>query len=261
MSKYFFIIKGKIFVENKIKKTEIPVPVEKKLEIFLNNEKFVNILCTPIDIEDLIIGFLFSEKIILNFNDIKFIKIEKESLNNNFIRVYVTTTSRIKINEKDKTLTSGFGKGLMFTTEGKKVISKLKISPNFILDLMRSFQDKMNIYKLSGAVHASCIADINDVIVVKEDIGRHNTFDKIAGYCLKTNIDTKDKIIMTTGRISTEMLLKSSRMEIPIVITMKSPTSNTLKVAKDLGITVVGRVKPDKNSFIIFEDSCERIYN
>ena len=239
--------------ENKsLQKIKIYLPEEVKLAVYVNSEKFVNILCSPIDVEDLIIGFLYAENIIDNYNDI-----EKISFDNDKVEVNLNKEFSIP-EEKEKTYTSGFGKGVMFQIDGKKVTSKFKINPESIIKLMNEFIDNMEIYKISGAVHASCLADEDKVLVVKEDIGRHNTIDKIAGYCLKNKISTKNKIIFTTGRISTEMLLKSSKMQIPVVVTMKSPTSNTVKVAKELGITVVGKVK--NNSFVVFTNR-QRLVN
>ncbi len=248
------IIKTKCFkFENgKWKEDEIFLPQEVKLALYLNNKKFVNILCTPVDVEDLIAGFLYAENLIKKFDEVEKIEVSEN-------RIDIILKHEVSIpEEKEKTYTSGFGKGIMFQVEGKKVNSDFKIEPEKIIKLMQEFTEKMQIYKISGAVHASCLADENKVITVKEDIGRHNTFDKIAGECLRKDIPTKDKIIFTTGRISTEMLLKSSKMEVPVVVTMKSPTSNTVKVADELGIAVVGKVKA--NSLVVFANK-DRMIN
>ena len=231
------------FTENKWIEEELTLPNEVELEIFLNDKKFVNILCTAVDLEDLIIGFLFSEGIIEKYEDIKELKIDEKDFKAN-----------VNVNKdflkKELTYTSGFGKGVMFRKDGRIVNSNFKIKPDDIINLMDKFQDSVKIYKISGAVHASALSSDKEIISVKEDIGRHNTFDKIIGECLKKKIDTNNKIIFTTGRISTEMLLKASRLNIPIVVTMKSPTANTVNLAEKLNITVIGRVK--NNSFIVY---------
>jgi len=108
----------------------------------------------------------------------------------------------------------------------------------------------MCLYKTSGGVHGSALADKDKILIVSEDIGRHNTFDKISGEALLKNIDTKDKIILTTGRISSEMLLKASNMGIPIVCTLKVPTENSISMGKKLGITLIGQIK--ERNFVAF---------
>jgi FdhD protein len=110
--------------------------------------------------------------------------------------------------------------------------------------------EKMCLYKTSGGVHGSALADKDKILIVSEDIGRHNTFDKISGEALLKNIDTKDKIILTTGRNSSEMLLKASNMGIPIVCTLKVPTENSISMGKKLGITLIGQIK--ERNFVAF---------
>ncbi len=222
------------FEENKWKSCEILIPNEINLKIFLNDKKF-NILCSPIDIEELIIGFLFAENIISKYSDIEELIIDE----NNFKGI-------VKVNYKSK--------NNEFNEE--KNYSNLKIKPKSIIRIMQEFQKKLKIYKLSGAVHASCLTTNEEIITIKEDIGRHNTFDKIAGECLKNNLKTDDKIIFTTGRISTEIIFKVSKLKIPIIVTMKTPSAKAIELAKKLNITVIGKVKD--NSFVIFANK-ERI--
>ena len=241
------------FSKNKWIEDEIAVPNEVDVKIFLNNKKLVNILCTPVDVEDLIIGFLFAEGIIEKYSDINEFIIDEKNF-----KVSVIINKEFSFSNNELTYTSGFGKGIMLRTEGKIVNSDFKIKPENIIQLMEDFQNSLEIYKISGAVHASCLASKENVLVVKEDIGRHNTFDKIVGECLKKNLKTSDKIVFTTGRISTEMLLKSSRLNIPVVVTMKSPTANTVKLAEKLNIAVIGKVK--NNSLVVFCNKW-RVYN
>ena len=237
------------FYNKSWKEEEVYIPQEKKISIFLNNKRFVDILCTPVDIEDLIVGFLYSEEIIKSYEDIERVEIFES-------RVNVNLKYRINFENLEKTYTSGFGKGIMISNSGKKINSEFFIEPENLINLKEEFIKNMEIYKKSGAVHASCLASKEKVLEVKEDIGRHNTFDKIAGVCLKRKINTEDKIIFTTGRVSTDMILKSSRMGIPVVATLKLPTSNSIEVAEELGITLIGKIK--NNSVVVFTNK-ERI--
>ena len=233
------------FSDNKWEKIKCFVPREVEISININGKNFVKILSTPWKIEELVIGFLYSEQLIDSIEDISDLTINT-----------VKYTVDVTLNKKEftkptvKTFTSGFGKGIMFRTDGEKVVSDKVFNPENIAQLMRKLSNAMDLYKESGGVHASALADENNIIIVSEDIGRHNTFDKIQGECLKRNIETKDKIILTTGRISSEMLLKASRMQIPVVVSMKTVTGNAIQLAKELGIALIGQVR-DKN-FIVY---------
>ncbi len=234
-----------VFKENKWSDSLIPVPKEVSVSITVNGEKLVSILCTPYKIECLIMGFLFSEGIIASSDDVKEYEFDLKSLSAKII----VKNSNFNV-PSERTLTSGFGKGTIFKTEGKRVESNFIISPEDILSLMNEMNKNTELYQISGGVHASALADRKRVILVAEDIGRHNTFDKIQGECLKKKIDTKDKIVLTTGRISSEMLLKASKMSIPVVVSMKSPTGNAVKLAESLNISLAGHAK--NNGLVVY---------
>ncbi len=238
------------FSNGKWNSAKVSVPKEIELSINVNQKRFVSILSTPIKTEYLVIGFLYSEGIISNLDNIESITINEEQSS-----VDVCLKNK-KAMPAEKIFASGFGKGVIFKTDGKKIKSDLSVQSEQILLLMEQLNKQMEIYQVSGGVHASALADKASLISIAEDIGRHNTLDKIQGECLKKSIATKDKIILTTGRISTEMLLKSSKMEIPIVISMKSPTGNAVSLAEHLDITLVGHAK--RNSFIVYTH-CKRI--
>ena len=116
------------------------------------------------------------------------------------------------------------------------------------MSLMKRLQEKMDLYRFSGGVHASALADVKDLLVVAEDIGRHNTLDKIQGECMLTGLTTKDRLLLSTGRISSEMLLKAARMQVPIIVSRHSPTGSAVLLARDLGIALVGRVRGNRLS-------------
>ncbi len=240
MDKYVEYIECIRFEGNESSKSVIPVPKEKDIKIFVNGNELVSILCTPYKIKNLVIGFLYSEGILSGLDDIASFEFKQDD-----------SVADIKLKKEfkkplKKTLTSGFGKGTMFRTYGQKVDEGGIISPVKIHSLVKCFENKMELYKISGAVHATALGDSDNIILVAEDIGRHNTFDKIQGECLMKGIDTKGKIILTTGRISSEMLLKASRMGISIAGSMKSPTGNSVLLAKELGITLIGHANGSK---------------
>ena len=113
---------------------------------------------------------------------------------------------------------------------------------------MKQFQEQMELYRLCGGVHASALSDTKKLLVVAEDIGRHNTLDKIQGECLLRGLSTKDGLLLTTGRVSSEMLLKAARMQAPVVVSRHSPTGSAVSLARDLGIALVGYARGNRLS-------------
>ena len=106
---------------------------------------------------------------------------------------------------------------------------------------MKQLQEQMVLYRSCGGVHASALADTKNLLVVAEDIGRHNTLDKIQGECLLRGLRTRDRLLLSTGRISSEMLLKATKMQAPVIVSRHSPTGSAVSLASDLGIALVGQ--------------------
>ncbi|MBT4511560.1 MAG: sulfurtransferase FdhD, partial [Chloroflexi bacterium] len=131
-------------------------------------------------------------------------------------------------------------------TEGERVESNLVVSPEKVLSQMKQFQEQMDLYRISGGVHTSALSDPINLLVISEDIGRHNTMDKIQGECLVRKLETRDGLLLCTGRVSSEMLLKASRMQVPIIASLTSPTGRAVSLARDLGITLVGYARSNR---------------
>ncbi len=141
--------------------------------------------------------------------------------------------------------TSGCGKGTIFYNmvdilHRHRIDSSLKISSKSILKLMQEFQQKSNLFMETGAVHSAALSDGRNILVFKEDIGRHNAIDKIIGRTLEEGIDFRDKIILTSGRISSEILLKIQKCIVPLIISRSAPTDQAVKLACELNITIIG---------------------
>jgi len=147
-----------------------------------------------------------------------------------------------------RTLTSGCGGGVAFQTEGRKVESDLTVTPAQVLSLMSQFLEQMELYKLCGGIHTSALCDARTLLLVSEDIGRHNTLDKIQGESLLTGLSTRDRLLLGTGRVSSEMLLKAARMQVPVVVSRTSPTARAISMASDLDIAMVGYVRGNRLS-------------
>jgi len=128
------------------------------------------------------------------------------------------------------------------------------VTPEEVLSLMKQLYQQQNLFQLGGGIHCSALCDRKQILVVAEDIGRHNTLDKIMGECLMRRLPTQDRILLTTGRVSSEMLLKAARMQTPIIVSRGSPTERAISLGNDLNITVIGYARGSRLSVFSGEE-------
>lgn len=220
--------------------------VEAPVTIYLNEEEMVTLLCTPENLEELAVGFLVSEGFIRNKEELQEVKADYDKGN-----VFVVTTGTSLIAERTflkRYITTGCGKGTSFYNVmdaklSKIVDSGLKISAEAILALMKEAANKSELFLKTGGVHSTALCDTKEIIVFREDIGRHNATDKIVGKCFREGIPLQDKILFTTGRISSEILIKVAKMGISIIVSRSAPTALAIDIAKETGVTVIGFVR------------------
>jgi FdhD protein len=231
------------FLDGEWDKTSTHVPSEMALAIYVNRQELVTILCTPSQLNCLVLGFLHAEGIISGMDDVASMRVcEEESLAEVMLK-----NSEYELPTK-RTLTSGCGGGATFKTQEQRIDSDLVVSPEEVLSLMKQLQEQMVLYRLCGGVHASALSDTKNLLVVSEDLGRHNTLDKIQGECLLKGLSTKDRLLLSTGRVSSEMLLKAAKMQAPVVVSRHSITGSAVSLARDLGIALVGHARGSRLS-------------
>jgi FdhD protein len=190
-----------------------------------------------------VLGFLYAEGIISGISDVASMRVcEEDSLADVTLK-----NPEFKL-PKHLTLTSGCGGGATFKTQGQRVDSELVVTPEEVLSLMKQLQEQMVLYPICGGVHASALTDAKNLLVVAEDIGRHNTLDKIQGECLLSGLSTRDRLLLSTGRLSSEMLVKAAKMQVPVVVSRHSITGNAISLARDLGIALVGHARGSRLS-------------
>lgn len=216
--------------------------------IFLNSEELVTLLCSPRNLEHLAVGFLASEGLLESKNEIEKMEIDHRM---GVARVEIKGRKKTDIGFSPKRLiASGCGGGATFYSvadaAAPKIESPMKISPDLVFTLVNEFQHGSQLYLATHGVHSAALADINSILIFSEDIGRHNAIDKIFGECLLEDIPTEDRIIISSGRISSEILHKVAKRGIPIIISISAPTSLGLKAADNLGIALIGGVRGKK---------------
>ncbi|HLC23953.1 MAG TPA: formate dehydrogenase accessory sulfurtransferase FdhD [Dehalococcoidia bacterium] len=221
------------------------VPLEIPLTIYVNKQELVTMLCSPLRLNYLVMGYLYSEGIIDNRKDVASMRVCDDELEVDVILV----RNDFKMSSS-RTLTSGCGGGTTMATkelvEKCKVKSNVNVSPAQLTGLTKKLVEAGKTYHEYGGVHTAALADRDELLVVAEDIGRHNTLDKLAGECLLKGIVMSGRILLSTGRISSEMLLKAGRMDVPIVVSRNSITGRAISLAGELGITAVGHARGDR---------------
>ncbi|MBB6215177.1 FdhD protein [Anaerosolibacter carboniphilus] len=216
---------------------------EYPLTIFLNGEELITLLCSPNALNYLAIGFLLSEGFAVVKEDILEIKTDETQ---GIIAVETRKKSELikKLSGK-RTITTGCGKGTTFyhvidSFHSRIVKSSFEISPLEVLDLMKRFNKASELFQATGGVHSACLSDGKEIHLFHEDIGRHNAIDKIIGEAIWTGTSLNDKILITSGRISSEILIKAAKREIPMIISRSAPTNLVIQLGNELGITIIG---------------------
>lgn len=217
------------------------------LTVLFNEEQLATLLCSPDDMEALAIGFLYSEGLITNKGDIREIFLDARK---GFVRV---DTDSANVVDRElflkRVITTGCGRGISFYNfadldqKRQKIESDIKISPTAIIALMLEFQTRSEIYQKTHGVHGAALCDDTGILLFKEDIGRHNAIDKLFGHCLLKEISLSDRVIMTTGRISSEILFKVAKRNIPVLVSRSAPTDLAVDLAHEIGITLIGSVR------------------
>jgi FdhD protein len=239
------------------------IVTEYPLTIKLNGQELVTMICTPEYIEEMVIGFLASEGVIKCYGDIEEIWVqEKEGL----VHLKASRVNPFYRNLQNKRyITSCCGMsraGFVFANDAltaKRMNDiKVKISVEDTFRLMDEMQNSATLFQRTGGVHNAALCDVTGMVINRMDIGRHNALDKIYGYCLKNNITIRDKIIVFSGRISSEILLKVAKIGCEIVLSKSAPTELALQLAEELGITTIGFVR--KHTLNVYTYP-ERVWN
>jgi len=225
------------------------IAVEYPLTIILDDEEFATMVCTPTHLEELVVGFLASEGIIREYSEIKRLQVNADE---GF--AYVDLYRKQSIGKEfysKRFIGSCCGKGRQFyfhndAKTAKTIRTKTKITPEQCMKLMNKMQEQSIEFQQTGGVHNTSLCKLDEIVVSRTDIGRHNALDKIYGYCLIHKIPLRDKVIAFSGRISSEVLLKTAKIGIGIILSKSAPTDLALNLADELGITAVGFIRGDK---------------
>ena len=244
-------------VQNEItKEAEDNTAIEEPLEISITHScerKIISItMRTPGNDEDLASGFLFTEGIIKNYNSIQSI-----SVGMNTVTVHINENAELNLKSSDRNfyMTSSCGICGKSSIDSVRTNSQYKveilssiISKNIILSLPDTLRKHQSIFDSTGGIHASGLFDFNgNFIALKEDVGRHNALDKLAGFALQNNlIPLTNSILLLSGRASFELIQKAMMMGIPVVCAVGAPSSLAIDLANENNITLIGFLRDNR---------------
>lgn len=223
--------------------SEIPV------RLVLNDKPLVTLLCTPTELEELAVGFLLSEGFLRDRASIR--------------RLYVDGSGPAVIMEIDdmpddwemmfekKTISSGCGKGITFTNYRRDLDRKITVEDGLISiedikKLLRVFRNISTLYLDTGGVHSAALSDGKDILFFSEDVGRHNAVDKLIGKAFLQGVSIENKILLTSGRVTSEITTKAGRNRFPILISRAAPSCMAVNYAENMGITLIGFARGDR---------------
>jgi FdhD protein len=223
---------------------ETRVPVERSLTLFLNGQEIVTAMTIGDYPEDLAVGYFLNQGMLHTDDVITGIDYDEE------ISVVVVRTARKTNYEeklKKKTQTSGCALGtafgdLMDVIEGVR-LPEAELRTSWLYRLTLAINTMPSLYLEAGAIHGAVLCWQDEPLVYMEDVGRHNAVDKIAGYMHRHGITGADKIFYTTGRLTSEMIIKTVRMGIPILVSRSGFTAWGVELARNAGLTLIGRAR------------------
>ena len=221
------------------------VTVERPLTLFLNSREIVTMMTICDHPEYLAVGYLVNQNMIGPEDKIAEINYEKD-IETVVVRTAVETDFEDKLTKK--TLTSGCAQGTVFgdvmeSFERSMLPENMQIKTSWLYSLVKKINTMPSLYRSAGAIHGCVLCQEDRVLLYVEDVGRHNAVDKIAGYMYLNGISGADKIFYTTGRLTSEMVIKTVQMGIPILTSRSGFTAWGVELARQVGLTLIGRAR------------------
>ena len=224
---------------------ETRVPIERPLTLYLNRQEIVTMMTIGDRPEDLAVGYLLNQNM-LRADDV----VDAVEYDDDLEVVVVRTARETDYEEKlqKKVRTSGCAQGTAFgdvmeSFDDVVLDADAVLRTSWIYQLSKTINLTPSLYLEAGAIHGCVLCEADRPLIYMEDVGRHNAIDKIAGYMFRNGIAADGKIFYTTGRLTSEMVIKTVRMRIPILISRSGFTSWGVRLARQAGLTMVGRAK------------------
>ncbi len=221
---------------------------EKLVTLFVNGQELATMMCSPRDQQALALGFLANEGVIASQEDVRAVHVCPSGA---CVDVWLDR-AEVVLPERP-ILTSGCGGGITFDDLSRAhppVEADVRVTTAALWGMMDELYERATLYSRARGVHTAAFADGERVLLAAEDVGRHNTLDKLRGMALLAGIDTAGGVLLTTGRVSSEMINKARSMDVPLVASRTSPTSLSVRLAAEWQMTLVGYLR--RNSMNVY---------
>ena len=243
------------------REVEAAVTMERPLTLFLNGQEIVTMMTIGDYPDYLAVGYLLNQNMLRPDDEITAIDYDDE------IETVVVRTARQTNFEdklKKKTLTSGCAQGtafgdLMEEFDDIELNPSAEVRTSWLYALSKTVNTTPSLYLEAGAIHGCVLAQRDRPLIYMEDVGRHNAVDKIAGYMLMHGISPEDKIFYTTGRLTSEMVIKTVKMRIPVLVSRSGFTAWGVDLARQAGLTLIGRMKGKR--FLVLAGEQRLVYD
>jgi FdhD protein len=212
------------------------------LRVHVNGRELAAIMCTPREQDELALGFLRAEGLIQGLDDVRRLVLCPSG---SCVEVWLKRDVELPAASR-RVITSGCGGGLTFddlSARHAPLNTAATVTPEQLFARMRDLYQAAQLYAVTKGIHTSALTDGERLLLVAEDVGRHNTIDRLWGKAMKQQVATEGRCLLATGRISSEMLSKAARMGAPIVASRTSPTSLSVKLGRAWNLTVIGYVR------------------
>jgi FdhD protein len=224
---------------------EVPVT------IFVNDRELVTLLCTGHHLDELAVGFLRAEGFLESRKDLESLRIDEDT---GAVRIASSLdASLVEHLWQKRTITSGCGKGTVFyhaidALLATPVSSDVHITPAQVWERMQDLHRLSQTYRDTHGVHNTALATPEQILLFRDDIGRHNAVDMIIGHAFLHDLRLDDKALITTGRLTSEILIKAAKVGLPVIISRNTATSLAVELAAALNVTLIGYVRNGKST-------------
>ncbi len=242
---------------------DLHVAGERPLTLYVDKKEIVTLMTLGTQPEALALGYLRNQGLIERLEDIEAVQADWETES-----VVVSTRRGRGIAELEartarRTVTSGCGQGTVFGNLLEKLqksrLPRVRLRQSLVYELLRALNNYNEIYRSAGAVHGCALCREAEVLMFVEDVGRHNAADAIAGHMWLENLTGEDKVFYTTGRLTSEMVIKVAQMRIPILLSRSGVTQMGLDLARRLGVMMIARAKG--RHFLVYNGAADIIFD
>ncbi|MCY0875944.1 MAG: formate dehydrogenase accessory sulfurtransferase FdhD [Firmicutes bacterium] len=236
---------------------EDKVASEYALTIYVNDQEFATVVCTPDYLEDMVIGFLASEGVIKDILQLRQLLVNRRS-----------GTVRVSVDDLPALTHAFYNKRYIGSCCGKsrqsfyfqndaytarKATDSVHLTARQVFALMDRLDEEASLFRETGGVHIAGLGDVSGDMLTRSDIGRHNALDKLYGHALREGISLAGKVVTFSGRLSSEVLLKVAKIGVAVVLCKSAPTALALDMAQELNLTTVGFVR--SGSFNVYTNA------